>query len=283
METPNTRKPHVVLAFLAGLSGFGLGYLYVGKLRFGVASLMSFCLMICLFAWSRSLVQSPLALWVLAAIMVSIALFALIHPIVVAAKNRKVPTKRYNRWWIYVLWSLATTALGPTIFFARATLLGYETFGIPTSAMSPTIEKGDYVLTDSWRYPHHAAVVGEIVIVVRPENPNVKYIKRVVGVAGDTIEIRGGRLYRNGEEVAEPYLHAPISYGGAPKNMPSLTLGPGLIFLLGDYRDNSMDSRQWGPFPVSSLRGRAQYIWLSMEDSKVRWGRIGTSLEPPKR
>jgi signal peptidase I len=229
MDIQNTRKPHVILAFLAGLSGLGLGYVYVGKIRFGVAFIVGFCLMICLFAWSRLIVQSAFLLWALAVIMILVALFALIHPIVLAAKNREVPTKRYNRWWFYLLWSLATTALGPIILSSRSTLLGYETFSIPTTAMSPTIEKGDFVLTDSWRYRDHAAVVGDIVIVERPEKPGVKYIKRVVAIAGDSIETRDGHLYRNGQEVVEPYLHTPLAYGGAPKNVPLLTLGPGLI------------------------------------------------------
>jgi signal peptidase I len=87
-------------------------------------------------------------------------------------------------------------------------------------------------------------------------------------------------LYRNGLAVAEPYVHDPISFGGSPRNVPLSTLGPGLIYVLGDYRDNSMDSRQWGPFLTTSIRGRVQYIWLSIEGWRVRWERIGPSLVP---
>jgi signal peptidase I len=138
---------------------------------------------------------------------------------------------------------------------------------------SPTVEQGDFVLADTWRYRDHPAAVGEIVIVERPARPGVKYIKRVVAVSGDSIEIRDGLLYRNGNVVAEPYVHGPMPFGGSPRNVPLSTLGPGLIYVLGDYRDNSMDSRQWGPFLTSSIRGRVQYIWLSIEDRNVRWGR----------
>jgi signal peptidase I len=162
----------------------------------------------------------------------------------------------------------------------RAELLGYETFIISSVSMSATAELDDFVLADTWRYRNHAAVAGEIVIVERSENPGVKYIKRIVAVAGDTIEIRDGVLYRNGQAIAEPYVHAPVPHAGSPRNVSSSTLGPELIYVLGDFRDNSMDSRQWGPFPTSSLRGRVQYIWMSIADGAVRWNRVGIQLRP---
>ena len=97
MDIPKTRKPHVVLAFLAGFLGMGLGYVYVGKLRLGVTTILACCLTIGFFAWTRLIVRSATMLWLVAAILVLIALVALIHPIVIAARNGDVPTKRYNR------------------------------------------------------------------------------------------------------------------------------------------------------------------------------------------
>jgi signal peptidase I len=281
METQSTRKPHVVLAFLAGFLGLGLGYVYVGKMRFGVAAIVGFCLTVGFFAWTRLIVQSAIMLWLLAVLLALIALFALIHPIVLAARNREVPGKRYNRWWFYLLWSVGTIVLGPIIFKTRAWLLGYETFRVASASMSPTLEEGELFVSDSWRYHDHAVIAGEIVVLERPQNPGVKFIKRVVAIAGDTIAIRDGVLYRNGQQVAEPYVHAPVPYGGSPRNVAASTLGPGLIYVLGDYRDNSLDSRQWGPFRTSSLRGRVQYIWLSIDkESGFRWSRVGTRLNP---
>ena len=281
MDIPKTRKPHVVLAFLAGFLGMGLGYVYVGKLRLGVTTILACCLTIGFFAWTRLIVRSATMLWLVAAILVLIALVALIHPVVIAGRNGDVPTKRYNRWWFYLIWSLGTVLIGPTIYFSRATILGYETFRVSSSAMSPSLETGELFVSDSWRYHDHAVAVGEIVVFERPESPGVKYIKRVVAVAGDSVELRDGVLYRNGTEVQEPYLHAPMPFGRNSRNIALSTLGPGLFYLLGDYRDNSLDSRQWGPSPTSSLRGRVQYIWWSQDsDGQVRWNRIGKRLLP---
>jgi signal peptidase I len=280
METQNTRRPHVVLAFIAGFLGLGLGYVYVGKVRLGIAAIAGFCLTVAFFAWTRLIVRSATMLWLLAAFLILLALFALIHPVVISAKDCEVPTRQYNRWWFYLIWSLGTALLGPTLYFSRATMLGYETFRVASSAMSPTLETGELFVSDSWRYHDHAVMVGDIVVFERPENRGVKYIKRVVAVAGDSIELRDGILYRNGQEFRESYLHAPMPFGGNSRNTGLSTLGPGTFYVLGDYRDNSLDSRQWGPFRTTSLRGRVQYIWWSTENGKVRWRRIGTPLVP---
>jgi signal peptidase I len=281
MGAQNTRKPHVVLAFIAGFLGLGLGYVYVGKIRLGIASIAGFCLTVAFFAWTRLIVKSAIVLWLLAAILILIALFALIHPIVLAAKNRELPARQYNRWWFYLIWSLGAVSIGPAFYFSRATILGYETFRTSSSAMSPSLEMDELFVSNSWRYHNHAVAAGEIVVFERPENPGVKYIKRVVAVAGDSIELRDGVLYRNGQAIRESYLHAPMPFGGNSRNIRLSTLGPGLFYVLGDYRDNSLDSRQWGPFPTTSLRGRVQYVWLSRDsDGRVRWDRIGTRLPP---
>ena len=281
METASPRTPRAFLAFIAGFLGLGLGYVYVGKLRAGVAIfLSSFCL-VAFFAWTRLIVQSASMVWLLAALLILITLMALIHPVVLAARNREVLKRRYNRWWFYLLWCFVTLVLGPIIFAGRSGLLGYETFRVASASMSPTLELNEFFMSDSWIYHHHAAMVGEIVVLERSESPGVKYIKRVVAVAGDNIELRDGVLYRNGQPVAEPYVHAPNAYGGAPRNISPSTLGPGLIYVLGDYRDNSLDSRQWGPFRTTSLRGRVQYIWMSSgPKSRIRWDRVGISLRP---
>jgi signal peptidase I len=281
MESYNTRKPHVVLAFIAGMAGIGLGYVYVGKLRLGATTIAAFCLAVGFFAWTRLIVQSATMLWLVAALLLAIALIALIHPVIVAARTREVPAKRYNRWWVYLIWSLGTCLIGPAVYFSRATVFGYETFRVASSAMSPTLETGELFLADSWRYHNHAVMVGDIVVFERPANPGVKYIKRVVAVAGDSIELRNGGLYRNGQAIREDYLHAPMPFGRTSGNVALSTLGPGLFYVLGDYRDNSLDSRQWGPFPTASLRGRVAYIWLSRDsDGRLKWKRIGTRLRP---
>lgn len=135
-------------------------------------------------------------------------------------------------------------------------------------------------MANTWRYKTRAPVDGELIILEKPGQPGVTYVKRVVGVAGDSIEIRQGVLYRNGQIVVEPYLHTPAEGFGYGREYPTTLVLAGEMFVLGDYRDNSLDSRRWGVMPTSSVRGRAEYIWLSISAGRVDWERIGTSLRP---
>jgi signal peptidase I len=280
MDMPPTRKVNLFLAFLAGVFGFGMGYVYLGRLRAGVSTFLGFYALIGFFAWTRLVTYSAMLWWIASACSITYIGIAVFHPVALAIKDRLVPLKWYNQWWFYVTWAIIGTSVALAITTSRATLFGYEPFRVPSVSMSPTVEGGDFVLADTWRYRNHAPVVGEIVIVERPEN-HVKYLKRIVAVSGDSIGIRDGVIYRNGWAIDEAYLHAPMPFAGSPRNVPVLTLAPGLIYVLGDYRDNSMDSRQWGPLMTSSLRGRVQHIWLSIDpESGFRWSRFGTRLNP---
>jgi signal peptidase I len=277
MEAQQTRRVHPALALLAGLLQLGLGYVYIGRIRSAFIGFAVIYTVLLFLSWTRLVTYSVVFLWFSWAWVILLYAVILIHPVVLAARRREVPQTRYNRWWFYVLWVVAASFLGLLLATNRATWFGYEPFRIPSKGMSPTVEEGDFVLADSWRYRHHEPVIGEIVIVERPETRGVKYIKRVVAVGGDSVEMRDGVIYRNGQAIEEPYIHAPLPYSGSPRNFPPSTLAPGEIYVLGDYRDNSMDSRQWGPFRTSSLRGRVQYVWLSIDqNNRIRWQRLGT-------
>jgi signal peptidase I len=280
MEVQKTRKVRPVLAFFANFLGPGLGYLYVGEMRFALATVAGTYFIVAFFGWTRLIIRSAMMWWLVTAIVVLIMVISFIHSTVIAARNRDRPAKAYNRWWVYLLWFVVLVA--GTVFLRphRADFFGFEPFRAPTVAMSPTIEQGDFFMTDTWRYKSHEPADGEIVVFERPDLPGVKYVKRVVGVPGDRIELRDGVLYRNGQRVSEPYLHAPWVGRGYVRDYPMAILGPGVVFVLGDFRDNSLDSRAWGPIPINKLHGRVEYIWFAMAGGSARWDRVGISLRP---
>jgi signal peptidase I len=280
VEAPATRKVRPVLAFFAGWFGIGLGYVYVGRIRLGVATLVATFGIWAFSAWTRLIVSKASTLWLLAAILLLISVTSLVHPVVIAVRHRDAPKRNYNRWWVYGIWALGTFALAITLIDHRAQFFGYEPFRTPTESMAPTIERKEFFMTDTWRYKHHSPSNGEIVVFERPGEPGIKYVKRIVGVPGDRVEARDAVLYRNGEAVAEPYLHALRPYIAYGRSFGPTLVGQGQVFVLGDYRDNSLDSRVWGPIPIDHLHGQAQYIWFSMADGVVRWNRIGILLRP---
>ncbi len=86
--------------------------------------------------------------------------------------------------------------------------------------------------------------------------------------------------FANGQVVVETYLHVPTNDHPYGRDFGPIQVGTGSMFVLGDFRDNSLDSREWGSLPISALRGRAQYVWLGSDARSLKWDRVGISLLP---
>ena len=188
--------------------------------------------------------------------------------------------KRYNRWWFYVLWLLAVGLISLVAYKSRGVMFGYDLYRAPSVAMSPTIERDDFFLVNAWRYHHHAPADGEVVVLNLNDGTGIKYVKRIVGIPGDRIELRDSTLFRNGQPVSEPYVHLVAPFPSFGRDYGPIVVGPDQVFVLGDYRDNSMDSRKWGTIPISQIQGRAHFIWLSLAQGHFRANRIGIDLRP---
>jgi len=122
----------------------------------------------------------------------------------------------------------------------------------------PTIFQG-WVFANKYILRFHKPAVGDVVALKPPPKAGKTqlFIKRIVGVSGDTIEVRNGNLYRNGVAVTgEGYVKKQPLYHSAIQNVPPVTIPPGHVFVMGDNRDRSMDSRAWGPVPVENIKGQ---------------------------
>jgi len=129
-----------------------------------------------------------------------------------------------------------------------------EAFYIPSESMVPTLRVGDRVLVNKFIYRFTEPERGDIVVFESVEGGGQDLIKRVVGVPGDRIAVRGGRLFVNGEPQREPYVNNkfPDRSFFAPKTVPK-----GHVFVMGDNRANSRDSRFFGPVPKEKIEGEA--------------------------
>jgi len=197
-----------------------------------------------------------------------------------------------------------------------------EPFRIPSGSMIPTLKIGDFILVNKFAYGLRWPVLdskfvsigaperGDVVVFRFPDDPSVDYIKRVVGLPGDTISYRGKRLIVNGEPVpvevertisanstsqfdsdlkrerveGRDYL---IRVSRIPETHPydclykhrgAYKVPEGQYFVMGDNRDNSNDSRFWCAVPEGNLVGKAFFIWMNWNGG-VEWGRIGTSIQ----
>ncbi len=176
--------------------------------------------------------------------------------------------------------------------FARTFV--FENFKIPSGSMEDNLLIGDHLVVNKFIFaphldtplhrllPYRAPRRGDVVVFKYPEDPRRDFIKRCVAVAGDIVEIRNKQLYLNGEPQEEPYVvhKDPFVWPNSPSVRPSQRLRdnfgpfmvpPGTIFCLGDNRDNSLDSRFWGPVPLTYVKGRAVLIYWSFEAPRNDW------------
>lgn len=166
-----------------------------------------------------------------------------------------------------------------------------QAFKIPSGSMLDTLLIGDHLLVNKFIYgtripftkiylregssPQH----GDIIVFEYPRNPSIDYIKRIVGVPGDKLMLRDKVLYRNGEPLNEPYVRHTPSSVRARDNFAELTVPENHYFAMGDNRDESSDSREWGFVHKDAIHGKAWRIywsWASLSD--IRWSRIGKSI-----
>jgi len=164
-----------------------------------------------------------------------------------------------------------------------------QAFKIPSGSMLPTLQIGDHILVSklayglrlpypfekvlvSWSQPHR----GDIVVFVFPRDRDKDFIKRVVAVEGDTVEVRHKQLYINGEKVEDSHAYFAEGYREKPDSRDNLsprTVPPRHLFVMGDNRDHSHDSRFWGFVSLDEVKGKALVIYWSW-DGQDRWVRL---------
>jgi len=167
-----------------------------------------------------------------------------------------------------------------------------QAFKIPSSSMEPTLLVGDHILVNKFiygvripftdkRWPRFKdPKVGDVIVFIYPEDRTKDFIKRIVAVGGDTVEIRDKQVFVNGASVVNPHARysstAPLPRELSPKdNFGPVQVPPDHLFVMGDNRDFSQDSRFWGFVPVWDVRGEAFLIYYSaLEFPLVRWHRL---------
>jgi len=173
-----------------------------------------------------------------------------------------------------------------------------QAFKIPSGSMKDTLLIGDHILVNKFIYGikapfMHTTIIpiknpqrGDIIVFEFPEDPSKDFIKRVIGLPGDVIEIRNKKLFVNGKAVKDSHsIHKdPKIYSARQQprdNFGPITVPPGKLFVMGDNRDFSYDSRFWGFVDLVAVKGKAFIIYWSWdkENFGVRWSRLGELLE----
>jgi signal peptidase I len=192
----------------------------------------------------------------------------------------------YSRWYVCVALAFSNAFLWLPVQAAVRTSL-VQSFKIPTGAMEPTVVIGDHLyaskfayglrdpLTGAWLWRRREPRRGEVIVFRYPEDPSRVFIKRVVGLPGETIEIRARQVIVDGRPIVEPYARYLEDVPTAGRDS---SWGPGIVpvahfFVLGDNRDNSKDSRHWGSVPIDYVLGEARVVYFSVGQARVAWPR----------
>ena len=278
-------KPNKWIAILLGFFFQPLGMLYIARAKLAVlyflagigAKAADYWLGIGQAEWSQYFSFVPLLMIVCAS-----------HIYIILRSHESISSRPwYSRWYGLISFPLVATIL---VILMRSFL--YEPFRMPAVSMSPTLNPGDSIVASKWGYGNYGTFGislakvplskilerADVVVFEYPKDRSISYVKRIIGLPGDTIEYRRGLLAVNGKEIDRDFERRTGDYelyrenlGGAIyhiKVMPDVpsvegrvSVPDGHIFVLGDNRDNSNDSRYWGFVPFENIVGKMVHVF----------------------
>jgi signal peptidase I len=281
----------------------GLGHLYCGRLRHAALAFASAYSLLFALAVVELTGPSGIALGVAFLVALAGAVALIVHA-GITAKHTPVPfqPRKFNRWWVYVAVILFTIFVWHPAVLALIRSNLVEAYRIPSSTMEPSILVGDYVFADRRGSARRIPARNDVIIFSSQTHPGVAIIKRVAGLPGDTLAMVSGHLVRNGASVTEPWtapfhpgdsvpitdnlpwqiqhlLRDPTGYRPTAQDWGPLRVPADSLFVLGDNRPNSYDSRYWGALAIARILGRPTSVYFSIDPESgfaVRWNRIGT-------
>lgn len=281
----------------------GVGYLYVGR-----PGRFLFYLIVTLLTWlifslgPSDLLSDPAIFLGFLACILAITLVMAIDVVRLAIKQREIRANWYNRWWIYLVFVLVAMGMtGAFELMGGNKVLAVRTFSIPSISNLPTLQVGDHFIADNRAYELRGPARGDVVVFRLPRDESVDYVKRVIGLPGDKIQLTDGIVSINGvpvdrnrtKDFVQPdgqtvqqyletlpngrsFLTLDLGTTSPGDNTAETEVPPDHYFVLGDNRDNSADSRfpNVGTVPRGNIFARAGGIYYSKD-----FKRIGRRIE----
>ncbi len=176
-------------------------------------------------------------------------------------------------WVTFLLETAQTIILAVVLYFLIDSVVARVR--VENISMEPTLNPGEFILVNKLAVKLNDVNRGDIIVFHFPQNPKEDYIKRVIGLPGDSIVIRANNVYVNNQEITEPYVAAEPAYNG------SWVVPEGNLFVLGDNRNQSSDSHSWGYVPMNLVVGKALVIYWPIDQFKTLSQPIAVSAKSP--
>jgi signal peptidase I len=291
------RKPLLALSMSLVLPGFGQLYngepnraiwFFLAYLALGLPAIVAIALYI------------PSALMLGALLLSTCLVVALwIYGMVDAwLRARRQPDFLPRAWQTSGLYALVLIVGALVVQPALKSYVGaheVESFRLPSSSMEPTLLHGDVIFADKrYNCPNCKSAVqrGDVAIFTYPNDRTLYYVKRIIGLPGERVQIRGRDILVDGRSLTigtdrelvdegDALRHWQVTWPAQDPSVPDvdLTVPAGEVYVLGDNRGHSIDSRRFGTVPLSDVVGRVRQVWFSRADTGIRWRRLGKVIE----
>jgi len=273
----NLKKRRPVLAFLLSLITPGLGQMYIGKLKRGIVFFVIFeflFILLHIFSGLRFEFHGLVLFFASGAILLGFILFVSLDALIGINKLRVTVLKPYHRWYYYVGILAAVLIINEVILEPiLPNIKNFKPYRIRSSGMAPSLLVGDRLVADRKIYKEEKPKRDDVIIFEYPKDPSKDFLKRVIGLEGEKLEIVNNKVYINDKLIDDPWGYYESSgqakYLKELENFGPVVVPKDFLFVLGDNRHNSMDSRFFGFVDITKVKGKALYIYWAKNMNRI--------------